>query len=1291
MVIGEMKGIRTGADVGAKGEKFGEIQQQKQQQQQDGTEEEDEGFDDDDNLEVAAASFVCLQCSAVFVGRALLAAHLPSCRASVLYFPIPESSESQFLLSHEALDQQNNAYAFQNTSNQENINALTLTPANTPVSVHTTLHPRATFACQHPGCPSVFVRIEHLKRHEDVHALDRRFKCPVEGCHKSFNQQGHLKYHMTTHSKQRDKSFVCSVCSKSLCTKQALKGHLHKVHGVVDETTAIIPRQERRGKKYNTLRKQQLAQQQQLLQSINAHNALDALAAAASTNTESLVARNRNSSSNSSSGGSSNGNSNTNSYDGGDDGDGVDSKIFHTVSPKAKKPDTFSQLMGRLWRTRTVNSNITSGITPLSSVSDAVSTGQTDARTTGKEFDNGVFLTGKITVMDPEGLGDAAADAGTEAGAGVGVGGTVRTGTGTGVADAMATVLADVEAELRVTSVFRLVRGVVNGVVRRGTSIMKKEGAGAGAGAGVDAGASAGASAGDEANEDEPTATHALRIVSVNDVYKLDLLAHLAAAVDRARASTPPPHTVPLVVVLPGDFLSPSLLSSLDRGLAMVDVLNQCGVDYVCFGNHEDDVDFASLNDRIEQSNFVWINSNIPKLKVRESIRHKVPDHVKLSIPSIGNTDLPPKTVALLGLCTDDAHLYKPFHFGGADILPVNPTAIKFAESLKPSVDIIIPLTHQDISADRELANTDLFPIIIGGHEHEPFLEYSRSHRSQIIKTGADASQYSIIDITWNSLSQSPSISIALKNTVDVPPSPQVLESVQKHMLAITLLRQSVLCTIPPNTTLSSKHVRRQPASLPTFLSSMVRDATKSDCCIINAGTFRGNKKYTTPPDSAGTFTYSDLEAEMPYQSEIAQYQFPGRIIDEIIRFSRAPALQNPPVEKGGYMQTCDAIEWDRETNRVTKIGGEPLDRDKLYNVAISYQSVAGLDNILPLLDYLGERRGNGKKIEKREEEELGVDSQDDKDTSVDNATGIPGVIATTETTDDSANIKPIDDNYQDDKKLAAEQDHDYLGAKEIIVSHFCFSIWHSILKIESFDELDRSHSGHLTRADIFAACARHFKGDVALSRAVCDNLFSMADPDGDGVISRAEFLKLKFEALAEIKFSRDHDVGELTAQISDIAVPVTVSTELPVAASESTATTTTTALTGTTTPTITAGVAEIKKETAAAVATAVAVVATEDIDDELRKTQEELKAIVRGGELKGGKETVKELEVIANLIDEEEQKSQDTTSGSAAKIDSLAVEQSEDMKEILERDEYIVRTKVSLLPSVGNDDDGGE
>ncbi|GFH56583.1 hypothetical protein CTEN210_13059 [Chaetoceros tenuissimus] len=69
--------------------------------------------------------------------------------------------------------------------------------------------------------------------------------------------------------------------------------------------------------------------------------------------------------------------------------------------------------------------------------------------------------------------------------------------------------------------------------------------------------------------------------------------------------------TISTVIVVSGDFLAPSLLSSLDGGKGMVDVLHAIGVTHVSLGNHEDDVSTDSLKQHIDANKFEWVNTNL--------------------------------------------------------------------------------------------------------------------------------------------------------------------------------------------------------------------------------------------------------------------------------------------------------------------------------------------------------------------------------------------------------------------------------------------------------------------------------------------------------------------------------------------------------------------------------------------------------------------------------------------------------------------------------------------------------
>ena len=89
-----------------------------------------------------------------------------------------------------------------------------------------------------------------------------------------------------------------------------------------------------------------------------------------------------------------------------------------------------------------------------------------------------------------------------------------------------------------------------------------------------------------------------------NDVYVLDNFPAFKACVDDMGQGCQN-----VLKVLAGDFLAPSVLSSLDHGKGVVRVMNACGFDAVCFGNHESDVPNNELISRINELNATWLNS----------------------------------------------------------------------------------------------------------------------------------------------------------------------------------------------------------------------------------------------------------------------------------------------------------------------------------------------------------------------------------------------------------------------------------------------------------------------------------------------------------------------------------------------------------------------------------------------------------------------------------------------------------------------------------------------------------
>src|SRR5260370_36469868 len=83
-------------------------------------------------------------------------------------------------------------------------------------------------------------------------------------------------------------------------------------------------------------------------------------------------------------------------------------------------------------------------------------------------------------------------------------------------------------------------------------------------------------------------------------------MARLATLVSAARRENP--NTL---LVLGGDALSPSVMSTFLKGEQMVAALNAIGMDLAVFGNHEFDFGPRVLAERMGESKFVWLASNV--------------------------------------------------------------------------------------------------------------------------------------------------------------------------------------------------------------------------------------------------------------------------------------------------------------------------------------------------------------------------------------------------------------------------------------------------------------------------------------------------------------------------------------------------------------------------------------------------------------------------------------------------------------------------------------------------------
>ena len=404
-----------------------------------------------------------------------------------------------------------------------------------------------------------------------------------------------------------------------------------------------------------------------------------------------------------------------------------------------------------------------------------------------------------------------------------------------------------------------------------------------------------------------------VRIVAINDVYTLENLPRFKTLVHE-QAEKALADGAALLVTLAGDFVAPSLLSSLDAGRAMVACMNECGVTHVVLGNHEDDIATAELRKRLRELKAVCLGTNV------RGFDPPLPPHVVIDLGGGAK-------VGLVGVVMDDATVYRRPPFGGAQLLPPVESAVREAEALLASggCSYVIAMTHQPLARDRELAEKGVFPILIAGHEHEVHLEQVGT--TWIEKAGSDAAHAAIVEIEGTS---PPVVTVRMTDVATYAEDAGLRARVNAYMQRVHDLETATLVRLGPGEVLSSVGTRVRQTSMGTLVCNAVRDALGADACLFNGGGIRASREYSA------RLTYGDVKAEVPFDNEVVVVCLPGGVVRDAVRASRS----HVPAESGGFLQIDDKLDLDH------------LDDTREYKVALVRDLLLGLDHIEPLVQF---------------------------------------------------------------------------------------------------------------------------------------------------------------------------------------------------------------------------------------------------------------------------------------------------------------------------------------------------
>lgn len=440
-----------------------------------------------------------------------------------------------------------------------------------------------------------------------------------------------------------------------------------------------------------------------------------------------------------------------------------------------------------------------------------------------------------------------------------------------------------------------------------------------------------------------------VNFIQINDVYEIAPLsggkeggmARVATLKKQYKQKNPNSF-----LVMAGDFVSPSVYNSLTfegkaiRGKQMVEAMNAAGMDFAVFGNHEFDIRENEIQERINESNFQWISSNV----FHKTNSGVVPfTYRNTTIPktytlTVRDADGTAAKIGLIGLCLP---------FNRADYVSYTDalsTAKTLYSQLKDSVDAVIAITHQSMEEDENLAKEiPGLAAILGGHEHDQ--RFAKIGNVYITKAMANAKSAYVVKLNINTrkdkIKLTPKLekineSIAIDSTANA-----VVEKWQniaeKNYSSLGFDAKKVLISSGEPLDGRESEVRTHPTNLTKLIVASIANAVpNADVVLMNSGSIRVDDILQAP------VTEYDIIRTLPFGGGIREVDMKGSLLIRVLEQGK----KNAGI--GGYLVYNENL-----TDVANKwlLNNAPVDPAKIYHVAITEFLLTGKEANLDFLN----------------------------------------------------------------------------------------------------------------------------------------------------------------------------------------------------------------------------------------------------------------------------------------------------------------------------------------------------
>jgi 2',3'-cyclic-nucleotide 2'-phosphodiesterase (5'-nucleotidase family) len=437
-----------------------------------------------------------------------------------------------------------------------------------------------------------------------------------------------------------------------------------------------------------------------------------------------------------------------------------------------------------------------------------------------------------------------------------------------------------------------------------------------------------------------------ITFVQVNDVYeiapieggKTGGMARVATLKKQEQQKNP--NTF---LVMSGDFLSPSVYGTLTyegkkiRGRQMTDAMNAAQFDLVCFGNHEFDISKKELQERIDESKFIWISANAFE-KVNDTAipfhhnttRQSFPKYV---IKTVTDADGTVAKIGFIGVViTSNPAEYVVY----TD--PVN-TAAETYHLIKDSCDAVVAITHLTVKDDKRLA--DAAPglaIILGGHEHGG--KYEKKNGVRITKAESNARTAYVVKLHINKKNKKVKAGPELVHINEMIAADSLTDiTVQKWVKIATdnyaTSGFDAEAVLPYNgAPLEGRETYTRDGW--TNLSQLIADAMlfavpNADAAVFNTGSIRVDDVLTPP------LKQYDILRTLPFGGGLRELDVTGDLLMQVLD----AGLKNKG--SGGWLQYGNIVY--RKHGKGWLLKQQPIEKTKTYRIVVTDFLITGKES----------------------------------------------------------------------------------------------------------------------------------------------------------------------------------------------------------------------------------------------------------------------------------------------------------------------------------------------------------